>query len=337
MISTLRYGVRFVVAAAIAMTCLTSCIDEDLSECGENYTIDYTVRHVYQQTDVPTILERELTTDAERQLAAQLLTPLNRVFATTVKELDLSFFGKTAGNLIRHEQHEINAAYAQYTVYLKKLDYRNLALANAIAEPLVDIKGAEELNSLMLCQTAADTINSHTEGLFTSRLNMSIRDKSQSYHADLYMQNCASCVVLDPGDNKVMGVSGYVDDTATDFAVSDSTYHFARHTVVRSSLVSGGGLYGLYAATMPSADTPTTYNTRNSATETAAWRIGVVVRMADSYTKTTLYVPQPLKAGELRIIKCKINSRGEVVPNLQSVGASVELDWKPGGDHNIDI
>ena len=50
---TLRHGVRLVAATAIATACLTSCIDEDLTQCGKNYTIDYTVR---QLTDVPAIL-----------------------------------------------------------------------------------------------------------------------------------------------------------------------------------------------------------------------------------------------------------------------------------------
>ena len=52
---TLRHGVRLVAATAIATACLTSCIDEDLTQCGKNYTIDYTVR---QLTDVPAILQR---------------------------------------------------------------------------------------------------------------------------------------------------------------------------------------------------------------------------------------------------------------------------------------
>lgn len=88
---------------------------------------------------------------------------------------------------------------------------------------------------------------------------------------------------------------------------------------------------------MPSPTTAQTYTSADGISQTATWRIGIVVRMADRYTKTTLYVQEPLRAGELRIIKCKINNRGEVVPNLHNVGASVELDWKPGGDHNIDI
>ena len=333
-ILTLRHGVRLVAATAIATACLTSCIDEDLTQCGKNYTVDYTVR---QLTDVPAILQRHLTTPAEQQLSAQLLAPLNRVFASTAADLDLSFFDSATGNVVQHEQHDINASHAQYTLYLKKLDYRNLALANAAAEPFVAVDGAASSSTLTLSQTPSDTIDTHTHPLFTSRLDMTLDDQSQSYHADLYMQNCASCLVLDPGTNVVQSLSGYVDDMATEFSVSDSTYHFARHTVVRSTPVSAGGQYALYAASMPSPMAAQTYTSADGISQTATWRIGIVVRMADRYTKTTLYVQEPLRAGELRIIKCKINNRGEVVPNLHNVGASVELDWKPGGDHNIDI
>ena len=259
------------------------------------------------------------------------------MFATTATDLDLSFFGSATGNVVQHEQHDINASHAQYTLYLKKLDYRNLALANAAAEPFVTVDGAASSSTLTLSQTPADTIDTHTHPLFTSRLDMALADQSQSYHADLYMQNCASCLVLDPGSNVVQSISGYVDDMATEFSVSDSTYHFARHTVVRSIPVSAGGQYALYAASMPSPTSAQTYTSADGISQSATWRIGIVVRMAGKYTKTTLYVQEPLRAGELRIIKCKINNRGEVVPNLHNVGASVELDWKPGGDHNIDI
>ena len=100
---TLRHGVRLVAATAIATACLTSCIDEDLTQCGKNYTIDYTVR---QLTDVSAILQSQLTTPAEQQLSAQLLAPLSRVFATTATDLDLSFFGSATGDIVQHEQHE---------------------------------------------------------------------------------------------------------------------------------------------------------------------------------------------------------------------------------------
>lgn len=45
----------------------------------------------------------------------------------------------------------------------------------------------------------------------------------------------------------------------------------------------------------------------------------------------------PLKAGEMQIIKVKLNDEGGVVTENPEVGVSVELDWKPGGDFDIEI
>lgn len=45
----------------------------------------------------------------------------------------------------------------------------------------------------------------------------------------------------------------------------------------------------------------------------------------------------PLKAGEMQVIKVKLNDEGGVVTENPEVGVSVELDWKPGGDFDIEI
>ena len=55
------------------------------------------------------------------------------------------------------------------------------------------------------------------------------------------------------------------------------------------------------------------------------------------YVKNTLYMKNPLKAGEMQVIKVKLNDEGGVVTENPEVGVSVELDWKPGGDFDIEI
>ncbi len=48
-------------------------------------------------------------------------------------------------------------------------------------------------------------------------------------------------------------------------------------------------------------------------------------------------IKEPLKAGELRIIKGYIDSDGVVRTEDPKVGVSVTLDWGDGGDHQIDL
>ena len=57
----------------------------------------------------------------------------------------------------------------------------------------------------------------------------------------------------------------------------------------------------------------------------------LITQMPDGkYVKNTLYMKNPLKAGEMQIIKVKLNDEGGVVTENPEVGVSVELDWKPG-------
>jgi len=68
----------------------------------------------------------------------------------------------------------------------------------------------------------------------------------------------------------------------------------------------------------------------------------VVVRatlVGNRHTTTTLKLEEPLKAGTLRIIRVHVDTDGSLVPDdtNQEVGASVELDWKQGGEHEIDL
>ena len=68
------------------------------------------------------------------------------------------------------------------------------------------------------------------------------------------------------------------------------------------------------------------------------WHIEFVATLAgEESTKTTLDIQQPLKAGTLRIIRCRLGRQGEVIPITQDIGSSVDLDWHGGGDIEIEI
>ena len=43
------------------------------------------------------------------------------------------------------------------------------------------------------------------------------------------------------------------------------------------------------------------------------------------------------EAGALKVFKVHLNDRGEVVTDEREVGVSVTLDWKPGGDHDVEM
>lgn len=324
-----RTNILGMAVAAFALPLLmSSCIDEDLSDCDYGYRIDYNVRlHTNMQDEI----DRELTTEAEQAVGQKLRQALSGVFTEQAADLDMSFFS-TSG-LTRHEVQTVNASTASLTVYLPVQEYRHLAVANTGAEPLVTIGGSDAVGTLAINQEAADTIDSHVTGLFSARLPMSVEEHSQVFTADLYIQNCASALVIDRNGKQPEELQAFVSGMATDFAVSDSTYSFGRGTVSRATLFTEGDYYVLHTATFPSRDELPA----GASADDGLWRVNVLVKLNGSYTLTVLRLHEPLKAGNLKIIKAKIGDDGSVDPDAKDIGVSVQLDWKPGNDFNIDI
>jgi hypothetical protein len=54
-------------------------------------------------------------------------------------------------------------------------------------------------------------------------------------------------------------------------------------------------------------------------------------------TKSVLNVRKKQNAGELKIINGFMSDDGSVQTDNQEVGVSVTLNWKEGGEHDIDI
>ena len=80
-------------------------------------------------------------------------------------------------------------------------------------------------------------------------------------------------------------------------------------------------------------ETPNRYNSRISA-------IGINTVEDGSITETILYVRTPLRAGQLRIIKCKAYKNGGVEPtnmNDHTVGVSITTDWGDGWHFEPDL
>lgn len=314
-----------ILMAMAAMT-VTSCIDEDLSRCGQNYRIDYTVR---LRTNIDTEISDELTTANEQAFGVVLRSALSNVFTDVAQNIDLSFYSDNS--LAHHETQQMDASTSSFTIYLPVQEYQHLALANTAVEPLVDISGADSDLTLAMVQQSGDTISSQSVGLFSARLPMAVEDRDQVFNVDLYMQNCAVALVIDRDGQSPTAVWGYVRDLATSFSVNDSIYSYENMPFVRANLISDSNYYGLYAASFPSQD-----ETRASD-DAAIWRFEVYITLNGSTTKSTLSVSEPLQAGDLKIIKARIADDGRIVTTASDVGVSVTLDWKEGGSHDIEV
>jgi hypothetical protein len=68
------------------------------------------------------------------------------------------------------------------------------------------------------------------------------------------------------------------------------------------------------------------------------WQFLVYVTREDgTITESVLNVRKKQSAGELKIINAYMSDDGSVQTDNQEVGVSVTLNWKEGGEHDIDI
>lgn len=325
------------VAMALPLA-LSSCIDEDLSECGTDYIINYQLKlHTNMQDEISS----ELNAPEYQAVAKRLEQELSNVFTDVARDLDIDFY--TNHNLVHQESHIINAANASFTIYLKPDDYRHLAWVNVDANPVVSVSGQNTDTEVSIANVPNDTIDGHTHGLFTARLDMNVKSESYSYTVPLYMQNSATALVINRNGIAADDIKGYVVGLGNDFSINDSTYHHDHPTVVRTTRMDEGNYTCLHTAGFPSQDAHSSLFTLHSSLSTRAgeqtgiWSYHVYVAIGGKITETKLYVKEPLKASQLKIIKANLNPDGSVSTEAPEVGVSVTLDWKPGGDYEIEI
>lgn len=305
---------------------LVSCIDEDLSRCGVNYSVDYVV---HQQTDLQAEVAAVLSSPQEQEAAEAVETALGGVFTNLAHDLDLSFYANH--NQAYHERNIIDASSASFTFYLQQADYRHLTLANVTDEPAVTLEGTDSDLSLSVSSMAGDTLPTHSRPLFSGRLDMPLEGREASFRSDLYMLNSAVAVVLAEPAGKQIAVSGCVSGMASSFAVNDSVYAYSPQAVTRMEQTQPQGYRMLYATTLPSPD-----NAQGNPDD-GIWQVKVYVTMDGKITENVLHVGEPLPAGKVKIIKGVIKDDGSVSTESPEVGVSVTLDWKPGGDHDVEM
>ena len=67
-----------------------------------------------------------------------------------------------------------------------------------------------------------------------------------------------------------------------------------------------------------------------------------VLRYAHAVTRLTQELQnsmasRPLLAGHMVVLKVVLDDQGQATAVSSEVGVSVTLDWKPGGDHDVEI
>ena len=298
---------------------------------------------VQLQTDLSLQLQAELSLETETAVRLALEKWLSPVFTDKAKDVDLRFYSSET-DAQKYAIHDIiNDSRTSYTIQLPKQNYMHLGVAN--------MEGSNHLRHLQNDHSVTSTLKLNdasvyaplNTGVFTARLSMDVNDTTQSFHVHLYMVNSAVAVVIDTtACDSLVSVSGIMLGSADEFAIRDSAFSFTKSPVFRMEQVPVTAA-SLMKPKSPRAFLPNFFDCLGTVCLTTQpekpWTIQIVATLKENrHTTTTLTIPEYLPAGTLRVLKLTMDAQGGIKTGEDSeIGASIELDWKSGGEHTIDI
>lgn len=322
-----------------------STIDDDLSDCGNTFEMTYQLRLV---TNMTTELDTELGMSTELGVYNALKSHLKNIFTNFAHDVDLSFYD-TEGALTRlqHDQHIMDANQQSYTLTLPMHKYMHLAIANIADNDVVSLMGDENSPSSKLQQEKGQQTNGieilspHTTGLFTARQPMEVLSGvDQTFNVHLYMANSAATLVLDTKGHVYSDLKVYATGFADAFFIRDSTYVFTDNPplIIATPVPSESNLLCFCSVNFPSRDAMPPSAMRRAKGTTSLWQFKVYLTKTDgSITETILDIDEPLKAGDLKIIKGELDDEGAVRPYNSTVGVSVTLNWNNAGNYDTPL
>lgn len=260
--------------------------------------------------------------------------------------MDLRFYAAESDEIRHQIQKVINDNRTSYVFRLYKDNYMHLAVANIADNRQARIDGGEHSRTMMFRLPEQENVEPLNTGLFTARLPMTVTDTTQRFEVRMYMVTSAVALVIDSVPCRdLVAFEGYVTGEACGFSIRDSIFAydnpvkmlFERVPVGEESKVKRRKIkaeneqpYICYGTVgFPSTD------------EENSWKVIVTSYLTDGRrTTTTLTIKDPLKAGTLRIFKCALTEDGKLDPDpvySHEIGVEVEMDWKEGDEHNIEV
>jgi len=313
-----------------------SLVREDLTACEADYQLTYELQLV---TNITTELETELSLDTEVAVATALKAYLKNIFTDRAHDVDLSFYD-TEGVQPRlyHDRRIMDANQTSYTLNIPVHKYLHLGLANLDGNQTLTLEDSDTGAGSHLQQQVADTLPSHKQGVFSARAHMDIKEgEDQKFNVNLYMANCAAALVLDTLGSGVKDIRVFATGFATAFDVADSLYRYQYNPIIRADKVevTEYGSELCYATVTFPSRMPVTKADDQAVTY---WEFRVYSYLpSGSITETKVSVTHPLEPAKLDILKAKVYGNGALEPGDQTVVVDVNLDWKPGMDHEIDM
>lgn len=329
--------------AVLAQSC--SVIDDDLSTCAKevDLRLDLTLR-----IDLNVELTTQLDADIYASARSEVEERLGTIFSDHAHDIKAAFF-QYESNEIKHRIEDIVDANQSYYPLKLPIDHYNaIAEANLQNNGIVVMENEENVAQASFQVQSNDTILSQRTGLFrASRAVEVTNEDNQVIDIHLHQVNSAVVLLVDTTNFRPLDVDALVTGTASGMMLNDSIFLFERDVVVRADKSSdsapqraagsgdieddGTKMLCFTAVTMPSQDV--------AGSDGAYFHLKIYVKNNDeTITENVFSVLEPLKAGEVVIIKAALQSEGVVAPvEASQIGATVTLNWNAGGEHDIEF
>lgn len=305
--------------------------------------IDYQLQ---LRTELSTQLQTELSEETDSVVREALREWLSPVFTDRAKDIDLHFFNKETDELRRRILDIINASQTSYTLKLPKENYTHLALANIADNNQMSLADRDHSATMNLSLPTSSALKSMNTGVFSARLDMTVDDSSKQFNVYLYMVNAAVALVIDTtACDSLVSMSGTLNNIASSFSMRDSAYRFDRacafelQNVPIHRLAAAPAAQGRAKAADEPATTACLATVGMPTRDDAPWTLTVTSKLLNNKSATsTLTIDDPLKAGELRIFRLRLNQDGSLdESNEHEIGISITVEWKDGGDHELEL
>ena len=352
--TNMKIRVLGILLCGATVTALSSCepIDDDLDDCEVDFQAKYRVCLVTNEN-----LEIARVLDKHTAIGDDLREHLKDVFTDYGHDIALDFYAlpdslrtlPVRGTL----PTEMNATERSYEIFMPIKDYMHLAVTNVQDNGAVSQRNTDRCHGSQLAlspqppvqPTSLDeALASQQTGLFSGRRLMTgLKYGTYPFDLPMYMVNDAAAIVLDPRTAQFKDVRIYTIGFATAFNVCDSVYTYPENDYfVRADQVTlhNTNWLAYCAVSLPSRE-PSNYTRSRVEIDEPVFRYddcGEPVWYYDCYvtmnsgtiTRTTLGVPHPLRAGQLKIVLGWIDDNGVIRTKDDELSVSTDLDWSEG-------
>ena len=331
---------KFWATALLLLLTMQSCsyIDDDRSDCENTYSLTYQLEVV---SNINMQLSEQLKVDAGSMTLKTLDKYFQSVLQPTTTEARLGFY-PIGGNPIFFNR-DIEGQRTAFSIAIPANNYRHIAVIGQ-SDPSIFLTDSAKASTVRLTQFLRDTVDSHVQAVMAGTLDMNVLgNQNQSWQVDLYPADAGVAVVM-KRNAKVQRLRVFLADLATSFTPDDSTWHWDHTSLVRTVPVdvSGTDSIAYCGVAFPSHAATTAAKAiipaATRADDNALWHVVILADMPDgTVTRTVLSLSDALRAGDIRVIRVRVNDNGGISTTDSNVGASVTLDWKKGGEYNPEL